>query len=255
MIWNLQDRIRAHPIVCLGTALAAGGVCGWKLGTWSTCGEKCGFDTELFGAIGSWVGGVVIAVVALWLTWSQGKAAEQRDEDRRQMERAQAAAAQEHEQDRRQIEQTMLSIARSQEQLARSQVEERRCAELRDARAKAMMCVLRSEPVVNNGKIVKVLFEFGNEIGEPVHDVRVFQIRGQTFREDKLVAPGRVWGFKWIGGTLDEMLATMTVQPGSNARQIITKSMSDVVFEFTIGGHRFARQNGEVTHLGTERRH
>ena len=43
----------------LVATLAAVFALGWALGTWSTCrGGACSFDPDLFGALGTWVGGL-----------------------------------------------------------------------------------------------------------------------------------------------------------------------------------------------------
>ena len=44
------------------TALAF--VLGWGFGAWTTCGPSCRFDVNLFEALGTWLGGVGVAVAA-----------------------------------------------------------------------------------------------------------------------------------------------------------------------------------------------
>lgn len=39
-------------------------IVGWALGTWMTCGNNCAFDVSLFEAIGAWVSGLGVSVVA-----------------------------------------------------------------------------------------------------------------------------------------------------------------------------------------------
>ena len=38
---------------------------GWGLGTWTVCGDRCKYDAETFGALGTWFGaiGTILAVV------------------------------------------------------------------------------------------------------------------------------------------------------------------------------------------------
>lgn len=65
-LWNqilsffawLASKIRRHPFLWLGGTAVLVGVLGWAMGTWSTCGQRCGFDTALFSAWGGWVGGL-----------------------------------------------------------------------------------------------------------------------------------------------------------------------------------------------------
>lgn len=44
------------------TALAF--ILGWGFGGWSTCGASCRFNVNLFEAIGTWLGGVGVAIAA-----------------------------------------------------------------------------------------------------------------------------------------------------------------------------------------------
>jgi hypothetical protein len=43
------------------------------MGSWATCGASCQFNVDLFSAIGTWVGGVGLALGALILTASQAR--------------------------------------------------------------------------------------------------------------------------------------------------------------------------------------
>lgn len=61
-------------MVCVGAvALLAGVTIGWWIGSWASCGTACQFDVDLFAAIGTWVGGVGLALAALAFTISQDR--------------------------------------------------------------------------------------------------------------------------------------------------------------------------------------
>lgn len=55
---GLGHQIKKHPFIALGLAIVASLIIGWAVGTWTTCGPRCGFDADLFGAWGAWVGGL-----------------------------------------------------------------------------------------------------------------------------------------------------------------------------------------------------
>jgi len=58
-----------------GTSLGIG----WAMGSWSACGSRCSFDTALFEAIGTWVGGVGIAAAASGYLWTRNRRDDERD--------------------------------------------------------------------------------------------------------------------------------------------------------------------------------
>ena len=62
--------------------LVVGAVIGYLLGTRATCGTSCTFNVDLFEAIGTWVGGVALALAALAFTIYQTWAAHRKGKER-----------------------------------------------------------------------------------------------------------------------------------------------------------------------------
>ena len=58
--------------------LVATAVASWWLGAWSACGSDCSFDTALFEAIGTWVGGVGITTVGGVYVWLRNRSDSER---------------------------------------------------------------------------------------------------------------------------------------------------------------------------------
>lgn len=196
-------------------ALIGGLALGFVLGMRAGCGNECGFDVALFEAIGTWVGGVGVALVAGYYTLSSNAA-----------RRSEEAAA----------------------KLRKAEKAETRRA--REARTLAVMCALRYQPLgdENNG-YTRVSIEFENKLEEPVFWPDIVLSDGTRLGgEDEQVFPERSWG-------KDTQLAKLEVETKypteMAARKAINATGRDtVVFEFTIRGYRFARTGREIVALG-----
>lgn len=50
--------IKRNPLTALVLSAAVSLIVGLLIGSWATCGQQCGFNAALFGALGTWVGGL-----------------------------------------------------------------------------------------------------------------------------------------------------------------------------------------------------
>lgn len=70
----MKTSLRRHVFALLPLALILGGIVGWLIGVSTTCATvTCQFSPDLFGAWGSWVGGLTTATaagVAAFELWS-----------------------------------------------------------------------------------------------------------------------------------------------------------------------------------------
>jgi hypothetical protein len=195
--------------------LVGGAVGGFFVGMNAGCGTACGFDVALFEAIGTWVGGVGVALVAGYYTLSSNAA------------------------------------RRTEEAAAKLRKEEKAEAKrARQARALAVMCTLRYEPLgdTENG-FRRVSIEFENKLDVPVFWPDIVLSDGTRLGgKDEQVFPGRSWG-------KDSQLAKLEIEAKYPtelaAREAINATGRDtVVFEFTIRGYRFARTGRKIVALG-----
>ncbi|HEY0238712.1 MAG TPA: hypothetical protein VGC37_08705 [Friedmanniella sp.] len=189
-------KAKAPELVIVGAvALVVGAVVGYLIGTRATCGTNCAFNVDLFEAIGTWVGGVALALAALAFTIYQTWVAHRNGKER------------------------ALGIA--------------------------TMCVLRAQPVVSGGRLVRVEYIFRNNTGHAVHNVSAHVIDGVTLQTDARVEPGRTWGFK----TKPEVVGLpATVSCDREAHQLVSAQVRPrLVFTFSVDGFRFVR-NGKTTY-------
>lgn len=177
-LWNTAGvRASWRPYVAGAVAgLAIGLTLGFVVGNRAGCGAPCGFDVGLFGAAGTWVGGVVIAgAVASYTLASQRDA---------KLARKQAA---------------------DEARAARDE------AALQEARALAVMCAVRFTPLGDEANgYGRVDITFTNNIGEMVFWPKLLVGEGLNLGADEQVWPGRAWGksttLKSLG--LDDSYAT-----------------------------------------------
>lgn len=189
-----MDSTVSRSLLVAAVALFVGLVVGWSLGSWSACGSGCGFDVSLFAALGTWVGGVAIALASLVISISKV-----RGERRRRRE---------------------------------------------DAIGRAMVCVLRVQPVVNSKSISRVEFRFENKTPFPVQRVSAHLEGGKSLRADAVVESGRTWGFK---AQPEQLGISYEVESEDEARKLVKKDiLPNLVFDFTIEGHRFVRRNRQT---------
>lgn len=196
-------------------AVFVGVVIGWLIGSAATCGAGCGFDVALFEAIGTWTGGVGVALVG-------GAYAIYAARRNSRLDKAEA--------DRR----------------AREEAERQEVRERDSARALANMCALRFQPKPGAGPIYdRVHISFQNKIDEVVFAPTLRGVDGEVFQQDGQVAPSRTWGTTI---PLSKLGLSQTFADEVAARQALNDDgvKEQLTFEFTIRGYRFVRTGSTV---------
>lgn len=84
---------KRHPFVLAGIVAILAVTVGWALGARAACGpgwEQCDFDTDLFGATGTWAGAIVAGFAAGWTALQVRAELSRRKEEREQAAKVQA---------------------------------------------------------------------------------------------------------------------------------------------------------------------
>lgn len=207
--------IKDRTWLAVAGVAVAGVAVGWLIGSAATCGAGCGFDVALFEAIGTWTGGVGVALIG----GVYGIYAARRNS---RLDKAEAAR-------------------RAHEEAERQELRERD-----SARALATMCALRFQPKPGAGPIYdRVHISFQNKIDEVVFTPTLLGSDGEVFQQDGQVAPTRTWGTTI---PLSKLGLSQTFTDEVAARQALNDDgvKEQLTFEFTIRGYRFVRTGSTV---------